>query len=103
MTMPGAQNSGALQAWFSVFWTNRSNFPPSIAFCSGPYEWFCEEVSAWEWVSRCGLNWFGLLVSSGPTGPLLVMLVYSPFTVGVPGFAWNGVPSVFAANGYVPK
>ena len=34
-----------------------------------------------------------------PTGPLGVILLYSPFTAGVPGLAWNGVPSVLAANG----
>ena len=50
-----------------------------------------------------GLKAFGLLVSSGPTGPLEVILVYRPFTVGVWRLAWNLVPSVLAANGYVPK
>ena len=46
-----------------------------------------------------GLNKFGLLVSSGPAGPFGVILVYSPFTVGVPRLAWKAVPSVLAANG----
>ena len=50
-----------------------------------------------------GLKEFGLLVSSGPIGPFEVILVYRPFTVGVPRLAWKAVPSVLAANGYVPK
>jgi hypothetical protein len=40
-----------------------------------------------------------LLVSSGPTGPVEVILVYRPFTVGVPGLAWKVLPSVLAAYG----
>jgi hypothetical protein len=42
---------------------------------------------------------FGLLVSSGPAGPLEVILLYRPFTVGVPRLAWNLVPSALVANG----
>ncbi len=45
------------------------------------------------------LSMFGLFVSSGPTGPFLVILVYRPFTVLVPFLAWKVVPSVFAAYG----
>ncbi len=41
----------------------------------------------------------GFLVSSGPVGPLDVILVYSPFTVGVPRLAWNVLPSVLVAYG----
>ncbi len=46
-----------------------------------------------------GLFRFGLLLSSGPTGPLGVILAYSPFTVEVPGLARKVLPSVLAANG----
>ena len=56
-------------------------------------------MSASELVSRCGLYSFGLLVSSGPTGPDFVIFVYRPLTVEVPGLAVNVVPSVFAAYG----
>ena len=42
---------------------------------------------------------FGLLVSSGPAGPLGVIVAYRPLTAGVPGLAWNVLPSVLAANG----
>jgi hypothetical protein len=38
-------------------------------------------------------------VSSGPVGPFEVILVYRPFTVGVPGLAPNVLPSVLAAYG----
>ena len=57
-------------------------------------------MSASEWVSRCGLYSLGLSVSSGPIGPdFFVIFEYRPLTVGVPGLAVNGVPSVFAADG----
>src|ERR1700739_896436 len=100
--MPGGQNSApqpldGVDA--SVFWTYASCLPPSTAFCSGTSLWLLLSVSASEEVSRCGLKVFGLLVSSGPTGPVFVILLYRPLTLGVSGLATNGVPSVFAANG----
>src|ERR1700749_2958147 len=100
--MPGGQYSGAQPAdgvADSVCCTNWSILPPSTAFSSAVYPWFWSEVRASGWVSRWGLYSLGLLVSSGPAGPDLVSLVYSPLTVGVPGLAVNLVPSVLAAYG----
>src|SRR5580698_7452891 len=99
--MPGGQYSGpqpfALDD--SVFWTKASCLLLSSASCSGTSAWFWSDVSASELVSRCGLNVFGLSLSSGPIGPDEVIALYRPFTAGVFGLATNGVPSVFAANG----
>ena len=88
-----------MQVEVSVNWTNLSIFPPLTACCSAVYAWSWSQVRACEWVSRTGLLRFGLLVSSGPTGPLDVIEVSRPFTVGVPGLAWNVLPSVLAAYG----
>src|SRR5580658_2500062 len=98
--MPGGQNSAPQPldgVDDSVFWTNASCLLLSSASCSGTSAWFWSEVRASDWLSRCGLYSFGLSVSSGPIGPLEVIALYRPFTVGVPGLATNGVPSVFAA------
>jgi hypothetical protein len=47
-----------------------------------------------ELSSRCGFAAFGFAASSEKL---------SPFTAGVPLAGMNVLPSVFAANGYVPK
>ena len=38
-----------------------------------------------------------VLVGGGPAGPVLEILLYRPFPLGVPGLAWKGVPSVSPA------
>src|SRR5580658_4102401 len=100
--MPGGQNSAPQPldgVDDSVFWTNASSLLLSSASCSGTSAWFWSEVKASELVSRCGLDSFGLSVSSGPIGPEDVISLYRPLTLGVPGLATNGVPSVFGAYG----
>src|SRR5271166_5259953 len=75
--------------------TNRFICPPLMAFCSGVYLWFWSQVTACAGPSRCGSYLFGLPVSR--------LDVLRLFGVGVPAAAVNGVPSVLAADGYVPK
>jgi len=52
--------------------------------------WSWSQVSACEELSRAGLDPFGLSSSRFAVRPL---------TLGVSDFAWNVVPSVFAAFG----
>src|SRR5215831_7415634 len=103
MTRPGRKNSAGLLALqvgaLSVNWTNLSIRPPLTACCSGVYPWSWSQVTAWACVRRWGLYSFGLAVSSGPTGPLGVILEYRPFTRGVRRLALKVLPSVLAANG----
>ena len=93
--MPAAQVEA-----LSVYWTNMSIFPPLYGLLLRRVGVVLVAGESLGMGEPLGVVWsFGLSVSSGPVGPLEVILVYRPLTVGVPGLAWNVVPSVLAAYG----